>query len=139
MKLLNLLYKKYKRIFNYLLFGVFTTLVNIVMYWMCAHLLACGIMLSTVVAWFGAVSFAYITNRRWVFNSEARTAHDLLKELVAFFSCRIATGFVDWIAMFIFADLLKINDVIIKIIANVIVIVLNYVASKLIIFRGKRK
>lgn len=131
------LYKKYKDIIPYAFFGVCTTLVNIASYWVCAHPLHLGTMVSTVIAWILAVLFAYVTNRKWVFNSEAETAAEITKELISFFGCRLATGVLDWLCMFIFVELLGLNDVVIKTIANVLVIVLNYVASKLLIFRKK--
>lgn len=63
---------------------------------------------------------------------------EILKEILSFFACRLATGVVDWGCMFIFVDLLHLNDVIIKAGANVLVIVLNYIASKLVIFKNKK-
>lgn len=132
------IYEKYKDVIPYLFFGVCTTIVNVVSYWVSAHLLHLGTMLSTVIAWILAVLFAYVTNRKWVFHSTAVGAHEIAKEMLSFFSCRLATGVVDWVSMFVFVDVLGWNDVIIKIVANIVVIVLNYVASKLIIFKKKK-
>lgn len=132
---MNKIIEKYKDIIPYAIFGVLTTLVNIITYWIVAHLVGLGVMLSTIIAWIVAVLFAYVTNRKWVFNSEAHLATEVLKEIIAFFGCRLATGIVDWVCMFVFVDLLKCDDVIIKTIANIIVIVLNYVASKMVIFK----
>lgn len=131
------LYHKYQDIILYGFFGVCTTAVNVISYWIMAHAFKLGTMPSTLIAWILAVLFAYVTNRKWVFRSEANNKKDIIKELISFFSCRIATGFVDWGCMFIFVDILKLNDLIIKVIANIIVIVLNYIASKLIIFKKK--
>ena len=131
------LYSKYKDVIPYAIFGVLTTIVNIVTYYVAAHFLKMPIMISTMLAWFLAVLFAYITNRKWVFHSSADTPGRILAEIIAFFSCRIATGIVDWLCMWIFVDLLDFNDVIIKAMANVLVIILNYIASKLLIFKGK--
>lgn len=132
------LWIKYKDIVMYIIFGVLTTLTNILVYWLCAHLLNLGVMPSTIIAWIFAVLFAYLTNRKYVFYSEAVTVSEIIKEIVSFFTCRLATGVVDWICMFVFVDLAHFNDVFIKIIANIIVIILNYVASKLIIFKHKK-
>lgn len=129
------IYEKYKDVIPYLFFGVCTTLVNIAVYWICAHPLNTGIMPGTIIAWITAVLFAYLTNRKWVFHSEAYSAKEILREIIAFFSCRIATGVIDWLMMYVFVDCLHINDVLIKAVANIIVIVLNYIASKLLIFR----
>ena len=79
--------------------------------------------------------FAYITNRKYVFESDKIGVEAIVKEMISFFSCRLATGVVDVLLMYIFVDLLKFDDVFIKVLSNVVVIVLNYVASKLIIFR----
>lgn len=132
-------YAKYKDLIPYAIFGVLTTIVNMVVYWLMAHPFGVEVIPSTVVAWVLAVLFAYITNRKWVFHSEADTTNAIVKEILSFFACRLATGFVDLACMFIFVDVLHMNDVIIKFVANVIVIVLNYVASKLIIFKQKKK
>lgn len=129
------LYEKYKDVIPYLFFGVCTTVVNIVVYWLLAYPLHIATMISTIIAWIAAVLFAYVTNRKWVFHSSAVTMFDIVKEAFSFFACRLATGFVDWACMFVFVDLLHMNDVVIKFIANVIVILLNYVASKMVIFK----
>lgn len=126
---------KYKNIIAYLFFGVCTTLVNIVVYWICAYPLGLGTMESTVVAWIMAVLFAYVTNRKWVFYSEVHTLQGIAREMIAFFGCRLATGFVDLGCMFLGVQIMGLNDVVIKFLANVLVIILNFVASKLLIFR----
>lgn len=131
--------KKYWDVIPYLFFGVCTTVVNVVAYWICAHPLGLGTMMSTIIAWILAVLFAYVTNRKWVFHSEAHGAEAIGKEMASFFGCRLATGVVDWVCMFIFVEWLSMNDVIIKAAANFVVIVLNYVASKLIIFKKGKK
>lgn len=128
---------KYKDFILYAVFGVLTTLVNVVVYWLLAHPLALGTMVSTVIAWIAAVLFAYVTNRKWVFHSDAHSAREITKEILSFFACRLATGAVDWGCMFVFVDLLRFHDVLIKVLANILVILLNYIASKLIIFKKK--
>lgn len=139
MKMMNIkkLINKYWDIIPYAFFGVCTTAVNIVSYWVCAHLLKLGVQPSTIIAWVLSVLFAYLTNRKWVFNSQAHGAKEILKEITSFFGCRLATGVLDWACMLFFVDILKYNDVLIKILANVLVIVLNYVASKVVIFKKR--
>ena len=129
------LMKKYWDVIPYLFFGVCTTLSNVVTYWICAHVLNLPTMVSTVIAWITAVLFAYVTNRTWVFRSEVRGVKAICKEMASFFGCRLATGIVDWLAMYVFVELLTVNDVFVKISANILVIVINYMASKLIIFK----
>lgn len=131
------LYQKYKDIIPYGIFGVLTTLVNVAVYWIAAHPLRLGTMPSTVLAWIMAVLFAYVTNRKWVFHSTAVTAVEIRKEILSFFICRLATGVLDWVCMFIFVDLLGLYDVAIKVLANILVIILNYVASRLVVFKRK--
>lgn len=129
--------KRYSDVIPYGIFGVCTTIVNMGVYWLCAHPTKMAVLPSTLIAWFMAVLFAYLTNRKWVFHSQASTRQEIWKEIVSFYSCRIATGVVDWVCMFVFVDLLHLNDMVIKVLANFIVIVLNYVASKLVIFKKK--
>ena len=132
------IYKKYQDIIAYLFFGVCTTLVNVISYYLCAHILNMGTLPSTIIAWILAVLFAYVTNRKWVFKSKAKKKNEIVKELGSFFACRLATGFIDWGMMLIFVDYLHFHDVLMKVIANIIVIILNYIASKLIIFKEKK-
>lgn len=94
-------------------------------------------MPSSVIAWFFSVLFAYMTNKKWVFHSEATTSLETIKEFFSFLGCRMATGIVDWVCMFVFVLLIGFNDVFIKFEANVLVIVLNYIASKWIVFKHK--
>lgn len=133
------LYEKYKDLIPYGIFGVLTTVVNIASYWVAAHTLSLSVVVSTVIAWILSVLFAYATNRKWVFHSEAAGLNAIMKEMTSFFGCRLATGFIDLACMFVFVDVLHFDDVVIKVIANIIVIVLNYVASKLIIFKHSDK
>lgn len=125
---------QYKDMILYLFFGVCTTLANIITYWLMAHPLHMKVMPSTATAWFVAVLFAYLTNRKWVFHSSANGSAEVAKELISFFGCRLATGVIDWACMYIFVDILMWNDMLVKFAANVLVIILNYVASKLFIF-----
>lgn len=131
------LLKKYKDVILYVFFGVCTTVVNTVVYWFCAHPLKFPVVPSTVMAWFFAVLFAYVTNRKWVFHSEAVGRRAVTKEIISFYICRLATGVVDWACMYIFVELIHQNDIVVKVLVNIAVIVLNYVASKLVIFRKK--
>ena len=137
MKNLKDIFLKYKEIILYLFFGGCTTLVNIVFYFICSRM-GCGTVLSTVLAWVISVLFAYITNRKYVFESKAFGFSGIFKETLNFFACRIATGLLDVAIMFLFVDVLHFNDMIIKIASNIVVIILNYVASKLLIFNKKK-
>lgn len=132
------LYSKYKDIIPYAVFGVLTTVVNVVAYWACSNLLNLGVSSSTVIAWVMAVLFAYLTNRKWVFHSEAKGVKAIAIEIVSFFACRLATGFIDWAGMMILVEKMGLQELVIKVLMNIIVIGLNYVFSKLVIFAKKK-
>ena len=119
-------------VFFYLVFGVLTTLVNIVSFAILTRLLSAGTVLSNVIAWFLSVLFAYVTNRRWVFQSKDG---NVIREAAAFFSGRIGTGVLDTVVMFITVDLLGWNDMVMKVISNVIVVILYYIISKFFVFK----
>lgn len=129
------LYDKYKEVVHYGVFGVLTTLINIIVYWFFAHLLDVRTVPSSVIAWVAAVAFAFFTNRKWVFYSQANSVGLIIKEAISFFGCRLATGFFDWAYMYLTVDIIGLNDVWMKVIANIIVIILNYIASKFYIFK----
>ena len=126
---------KYKDVIPYLFFGVCTTLVNMHVYWTCAHVFNLSVLISTVISWVLSVLFAYVTNRKYVFESSSQ---NILKEAVSFFSSRLATGILDMVLMWLFVYFNVVNDVIAKVIVNVIVVVLNYVLSKLVVFKGNK-
>ncbi len=116
----------------YVVFGAFTFFVNIISYFIFESVLGINYLISNVMAWFLSVLFAYITNRKWVFESKSP---NILKECGLFFGGRIFSGVVDTVLMFLFIDVLVIGDVISKIVVQVIVIILNYIFSKLIVFK----
>ena len=129
------LLKKYKSLILYAVFGGLTTLVNMGAYWLCFNVLGIPNVPSTIIAWFLAVSFAFITNKLWVFDSKCFDAKTLKHEIPTFFGARLATGLLDVGIMYLAVDVMQWNGMIWKLISNIIVIVLNYVASKLVIFR----
>ncbi len=122
-------------IIAYAVFGVLTTAVNVVSYWVCSHVLGISTVPASVIAWVLSVAFAFVTNRRWVFHSKAIGARSVLIEALSFFASRFATGVVDWVGMWLLVDVLSLPDVPVKLLVNIVVIVLNYIASKLIVFR----
>lgn len=129
------IFKKYKSIILYIIFGGLTTLINICVYQLCSYNLQLDTITSNVFAWILSVLFAYVTNRKWVFESKNSTIHGLMKEMTSFFGCRLATGVLDIVIMYISVDILGFNGLVMKCVSNVIVIVANYVASKLVIFK----
>lgn len=130
------LYLEYKEIINYLVFGVLATVVNFVSYFIFAKLLKIDEVVSSGLSWFCSVLFAYITNRIFVFESTANTKKAFLKELVSFFMARIASGILCDVGTFaIMVKVLNINDVVSKIVTQVMVVIVNYVFSKFIVFK----
>lgn len=116
----------------YVFFGTLTFLVNLFSYFFFKELLGINYLISNVLAWFFSVLFAYITNRIWVFESRSP---NILKEASLFFGGRIFSGVVDTALMYLFIDVLTLGDAISKIVVQIIVIILNYVFSKLIVFK----
>ena len=116
----------------YVVFGAFTFLVNIVTYFLFESVMGINYLVSNVLAWFFSVLFAYITNRTWVFESKSA---EILKEMSLFFGGRIFSGVVDTVLMYLFIDVLVLGNTFSKIVVQIIVIVLNYVFSKLIVFK----
>ena len=129
------LLKKYKSFILYAIFGVFTTLVNIGVYYGLYDLLHIANVTSTVVAWFLAIVFAFIVNKLFVFESISWRKDVLWQEALNFLVCRLLTGLLDVGIMYVAVDLLSWNSVFWKLISNILVIILNYVANKSIIFR----
>ena len=116
----------------YVVFGAFTFFVNIAVYFLFEDVLGVNYLISNIIAWFFSVLFAYITNRIWVFESKSP---NILKEMALFFGGRIFSGVVDTARMYLFIDVMMIGDTISKIVVQIIVIVLNYIFSKLIVFK----
>ena len=131
------LLRRYKSQLLYLFFGGCTTLVNVAVYGLCAHAADLSTTWSTVIAWVASVLFAYLTNRTWVFESRAKTAPYVLREMGYFFLCRLATGILDLAVMYVCVDRLGLPDMPVKLLSNVVVVILNYVASKLFVFAKK--
>ena len=134
---------KHREILVYLIVGGLTTLVswaakflwNYAFYAGTAHPDSVQNTILSVVEWVAGVAFAYPTNRKWVFHSTAFGREEITKEIISFFSCRLGTGVVDWLMMLVLVSWLHLPDLPIKILANIIVIILNYVLSKFVIFR----
>lgn len=130
------LFLKYKEVVLYLFFGGCTTVINIVTYGLSYGVMHVANVPSTILAWVTAVVFAFYTNRRFVFESKATDAAERWREFVSFFGCRILTGILDVAIMAFAVDLMGWNGLVWKVLTNVIVVVLNYIASKFFIFKS---
>ena len=137
MKKLRALFEKHREVLLYLIFGGLTTVVSVVSFWLLCAPLGMNVLVANVISWIWAVAFAYFTNARWVFRARPSTRGAAARQLLSFYAGRLATlgveeglllGFVTWLGM---------NEMAVKLIAQVVVIVLNYVISKLLIFRRK--
>lgn len=132
------LYLEYKEIINYLIFGAFTMVVNFASYFIFAKLFHIDEVVSSGLSWFCAVLFAYITNKIFVFESKTKTVKEFIKEMMSFFACRVLSGILCDVGTFaLMVKVLNINDVIAKIVTQIMVVILNYVLSKLVIFKKK--
>ncbi|HHN8464166.1 GtrA family protein [Clostridioides difficile] len=130
--------KKHRETILYLFFGAFTTLVNIVSYLFFTRVVLFNFMVANALAWILAVLFAYVTNKFFVFESKRIEIKFLFKEFFSFISFRLLSGVVEMLIMYVMIDLLFVNDIIVKVFTNIVVIVLNYLFSKMIIFKNKK-
>ena len=135
MKVIKRLIEKYQSFIFYGIFGVLTTIVNIVTYQLCYERFGISNTISNVAAWILAVTFAYLTNKVWVFESKSWKWEILKREIPTFISCRLATGVLDIVIMYICVDVMQWHAMLMKIISNILVIILNYIFSKLVIFK----
>jgi putative flippase GtrA len=140
------LLKKYKSVILYVVFGGMTTVID----WGVSFLLyhfwgeaidATPLLLhvANVIAWVAAVTFAYVTNRIWVFESKRRGFVPIVCEIAAFAGGRVLTLLLQEIIMGVFCTWLGLNEYLFKVIAAVLVIILNYFISKLLVFRKTRR
>ena len=126
---------KYWDILTYLVFGVLTTVINYIVYLPAYNLLGLSAALSNCVAWVVAVAFAYLTNKPFVFRSHDWSMQTVIPELTKFVSCRIASGAAETVILLLTVDILHWNGNIWKLVTQVLVVVMNYVFSKLIVFK----
>lgn len=142
-KLKNLI-TKYKEIIMYLIFGVLTTVVSLASYSLFVELLPIGITVASAFSWVIAVSFAFITNKMFVFESCSREVKTVLREALSFFAARIVSGVVEiFLPELLFSvgldfSLFGVKGLVAKLIVNIIVIIMNYIFSKLFVFKKSR-
>lgn len=137
LKTIRSLITKYWDILTYLVFGVLTTVVNYLVYLPVYNLLGLSAAVSNAIAWVVAVAFAYLTNKPFVFKSHDWSKATVIPELTKFVSCRIASGAMETVILLITVDILHWNGNLWKLLTQVMVVVLNYVFSKLIVFKKK--
>lgn len=120
-----------KELSLYIIFGVLTTIVNIFVYLFFARICGIDYIISNIIAWFLSVLFAYVTNRIWVFESKKS---NIVKESLLFFGGRLFSGILDTGLMYLFVDILLTGDLFAKIVVQIIVVIVNYLFSKLVVF-----
>ena len=130
-----MLLAKYWDILAYLFFGVLTTAVNYLVYLPCFNLLHLSASLSNIIAWVVAVAFAYLTNKPWVFRSHDWSRQTVIPELTKFVGCRVGSGALETGIIFVTVDLLSFNGNVMKLLTSVLVVILNYIGSKLLVFK----
>lgn len=124
-------YNKYRELLMYLVFGVLTTLINIIVFMLC-RCFSINLYISNGIAWFLSVLFAFFTNKFIVFESNSKVN---FKEMTLFYGSRILSLLFDMGIMYLLLQVLSVNELISKIISNVVVIILNYIFSKLFVFK----
>ncbi len=125
------LYKKYEEIIKYLIFGVLTTIISILTYALFTRLCHIDIYISNILSWILAVTFAFVTNKIFVFKSHSK---NVIKEGIKFYLARVASLLCELVMMFILVNLIHLDDMVSKIIVQIIVIILNYILSKIFVF-----
>ena len=131
------LYKKYEEIVNYLIVGVLTTVVSLLVYYGLVFTIlnpnnGIELQVANILSWMAGVAFAFVTNRKYVFKSQNK---NIKKEAISFVSSRVLTLLMDMGIMFLSVTILKINDKIAKLISQVVITIANYVFSKLFVFK----
>lgn len=139
------LYKKYEEIVNYLIFGVLTTVVSLATKYLLLFTIldaknSIQLQIAVIVSWITACTFAYVTNKIWVFKSKSK---NILKEAISFFAARLATLGLEMLIMFVFVTVLGLNSnlwvIVWTLVSQVLIIIGNYVLSKLLVFKKEKK
>ena len=130
--------KKYSEVISYLFFGVLTTLINLATFWILSTVFNLETIAATIAAWIIAVAFAFITNKIWVFKSKTKTNQETTKEAVMFVIARLITLGIEVFLMWLMVDNFKQDKLIWKLLCNIITVILNYLFSKLIVFKERR-
>lgn len=138
MKRILELIKKYDNVLAYLFFGGLTTVVNYVIYLPCYNLLELSATVSNIIAWFFAVAFAFLTNKPFVFKSHDWSWKTVFPELTKFVGCRLGSGLLETVIIFVTVDCLSWNGNWMKLITSILVVIANYFGSKLLVFRKKK-
>ena len=135
------IYKKYEELINYLIIGILTTVVSLATYYLLTLTILDAenkvyLQIANIISWLASVTFAYFNNRKYVFKVKNKSN---IKECLNFYISRISTLLIDMIIMYIFVSILKFDNKIVKLIAQVVIIILNYILSKFIVFKSSKE
>ena len=119
----------------YVIFGILTTIVNLILYYLFSNIININYLISNAIAWMISVVFAYITNKFFVFNSSDINKDVIIEEFIRFMNCRLASGLEEVLLLLLFVDLLLMNDIVAKLIIGVLVALINFIFSKVFIFK----
>ncbi len=128
--------KNNKEIINYIIFGILTTVINIFSYVSLTRLFFADYKTATTIAWVMSVIFAFITNKLYVFQSKETNILVISRELGSFLLSRVLSYGLDIFSMILFVGIMKADDLISKVLINILVIIFNYLASKFFVFKG---
>lgn len=131
------LIRKYWDLISYLVFGALTTVVNYLVFLPCYNWLGWSASVSNAVAWVFAVAFAFLTNKPFVFRSHDWSMKVVLPELARFIACRVGSLLLETALLLVFVDLLGWDGNVMKLITSVLVVIMNYIGSKLLVFKDK--
>lgn len=135
LNMFNPFYKKNKEILLYLFFGGLSFIVSVATYALFNVPMKMDALIANVLSWIITVMFAFLTNRVWVFASPTDNIKDFMKQMLSFYSGRIITLVIEEAILLVFINMLGFGSLLVKIVAQVVVILLNYVISKLFIFK----
>ena len=131
-------YRKYREVIVYLITGGITTVINFAVFFVLTNLLNVHYITSNIIAWAAAVIAAFLMNKLIVFDDGDMSGVTIIKQLASFVSFRIVSGVMETGLLYVFVEYMKLNENIVKIVVAVLVVILNYIFSKLIIFKKKR-
>lgn len=138
-ELIKKLLIKYKELLLYGIFGVITTLINIVTFNLFYEIMSMPLLVANTLAWILAFLFAFFSNKLWVFESKEWTSSKAIREMLQFLTARLLTLLLDSVIMWLLVDILLVNSIVSKLISSFITIAVNYLASKFVIFKKSKK
>ncbi len=128
-----------REIITYIIFGILTTAINLIVYVILTKVSGIDYRIATTIAWIVSILFAFITNKIFVFRNVNRGVFLIVRELMLFVAFRVLSFVLDIILLIALIQILQMDDLISKVITNVLVVILNYIASKVYIFKSSKQ